>query len=265
MMSLGLFACNKDKPAEPPAEPAQTTTVTETNTNTKTLTVATTADFPPFSFADEKGVMSGLDIDILHAIAKNKGFNIQFKPTKFERLFIEIESKSSDIAASAIFQTEERISKYGVTNAYYDGAPVFYYFANNPKLANANPTSLSDLGGKNLDLVASTGTKLFDDMSTITNVKSATELKTDYLGFTSIIQNKADVAFTDDAILKSIISNHLKGDASTLKIVPYAEKSNYVFLVNKEDTELLKTLNEGIDELVKSGEIKVIAKKYGLE
>ncbi|MDI4497803.1 transporter substrate-binding domain-containing protein [Moraxella nonliquefaciens] len=42
-------------------------------------------------------------------------------------------------------------------------------------------------------------------------------------------------------------------------------QSQLHFLANKNNTKLPQTLNKGIDELVKNGEIKTIAQKYGME
>ena len=69
-MSLSLFACGGDKPNNSNAPSTEsTTTTTETtatvnNPNTKTLTVAVTSAFAPFTFSDEKGSLTGFDIDL---------------------------------------------------------------------------------------------------------------------------------------------------------------------------------------------------------
>lgn len=76
-MSLGLFACGGDKSAQSGTESAGgvdvKTEVAPTTDNAKTIKVATTSDFPPFAFIDEKGVLTGFDIDVINALAKNKG------------------------------------------------------------------------------------------------------------------------------------------------------------------------------------------------
>lgn len=273
MMSLGLFACGNDKPAESTtAQPTQETN-TSTNTNTESgstttnsnnnnadvLTVAITPDFAPFTFADEKGALTGFDVDVLNAIAKNKGLNLQYKPTNFNNLFAEIESGSSDIAASAIFYKEERASKYGLTKPYHTDKPVFFYRADNKKLADATLTSVSDLNNYTLE-IANVGTiEGLSDKHTIHSVKS------EFLGFTGVLQNKYDISFSDGSILNHTIKNNPDSQKIPLKIVPYQENIGYVMVVNKDKTELLDKLNAGIDELTQSGELQKLREKYQLE
>lgn len=266
-MSLGLFACGGDKPASSNtnAQSTEPTTTTETvvptnNPDAKTLTVAVTSAFAPFTFTDEKGTITGFDVDLLNTIAKNKGINLQYKPTSFDGIFTEIDLGTSDIAASGIFYKDERATKYGVTKSYHIDQPVYFYRADNAKLGNANLTSRSDLNAQALNVA----TVSDSDVEGLGNQHNINRVKSEFLGFTGVLQGKYDVAFSDTGVLSHIIKNNLQNNEVSLKIVPYQEKVDYVFVVNKQNTELLNTLNEGIDELAQSGELKRLEEKYGL-
>lgn len=270
-MSLGLFACGGDKPAQTtntakpaettaPANTAETSTATSDNAdpNAKTLIVATTSDFAPFTFADEKGSMTGFDIDLLNAIAKHKELNIEYKPTSFDNIFTEVDTGLSDIAASAIFHKEDRATKYGLTKPYHTDKPVFFYRADNAKLADANIGSLADLNAHDLEVA------IVGDVDGLGSNHKINMVKSEFLGFTGVLQGKYDVAFSDGSVLNHAIKSNPDSAKIELKTVPYQGDVGYVFVVNKENTELLNTLNEGIDAVTQSGELKQLEEKYGL-
>lgn len=259
-LGLSLFACGEKK-AEQPQEPAQTNTQTtqEQPKSGDTLTVAVTQDFAPFTYLDETGGLVGFDIDVVKAIAKNKGLNIQFKATTFDNLFTEVDRNSADIGASGIFYKEERASKYGLTNPYHTDRPVFYYRKDNEKLANVTLTSLADLNKYSLRVA------VVGDVEGLNNNHQITPVKSEFVGFAGVLQNKYDVAFSDESVLNHAIKSNPEASSTPLTTVHYQGDVGYVMIVNKDNATLLQTLNEGIDELTKNGEIAQLRQKYGLD
>lgn len=255
-LSLSLFACGGDK-----AETTQTQNPPAPQEQPKaenTITVAVTQDFAPFTYLNENGNVVGFDVDLMNAIAQKKGLNIQFKATSFDDIFTEVDNKSVDVGASGIFYKEERASKYGLSKPYHTDRPVFYYRADNEKLAKATLTSLSDLNNYSLDIAVVGGVDGLSANHKVTPVKS------EFVGFAGVLQGKYDVAFSDASVLNHAIKSNPDSTKVALKTVEYQGDVGYVLIVNKENAELLQTLNDGIDELVQSGEIKQIGQKYGL-
>ena len=262
VMSLGLFACGGDKSAQSGTESAGgvdvKTEVAPTTDNAKTIKVATTSDFPPFAFIDEKGVLTGFDIDVINALAKNKGLNIEYRSASFDDLFAQIESGEADVAGSAIFYKEERAAKYGLTKPYHMDKPVYFYRTDNTKLAGTDPKTIADLNKHELNIALVGQVDGLDDKHTVDSVN------TEFLGFTGVLQGKYDVAFSDASVLNYSIKNDLSGIEIPLKSVAYQGEIGYVFVTQKDNTELLDALNAGIDELIAGGEIKKLEEKYGI-
>lgn len=256
-----LVACGGDKSSET-AQQANTATQTKSG---NTIVVATSPDFAPYSYLDAAGNVTGLDIDLINAIASKKGLNVEFKPTSFEQIFKEVENKTADVAVSAVLQTEERASKYGLTQPYGSDSLVYFYRADNAKLANMTLNGLPDLANKDLTLAATIGTK---QMEYVGSVGGATPIptKTDFLAFTNVLQQRADAGFTDRSILRHFIKNNLKENPVDIKDVAYQEQpTNYVMVLNKDNVELINKLNEGISELTQSGEIQALKQKYEIQ
>lgn len=255
-LSLSLFACGGDK-----TEPAPKTESAPTQTQPQSgeaLVVAVTQDFAPFTYLDEQGNVVGIDVDLMKAIAKNKGLNIQFKATTFDKIFTEVDNKTADVGASGIYYKEERASKYGLTKPYHIDRPVYFYRADNAKLAKANLTSLADLNNHALDIAVVGGVDGLSNSHTVHDVKS------EFVGFAGVLQGKYDVAFSDASVLNHAIKSNPESAQVQLKTVEYQGDVGYVIMVHKDNTALLQTLNEGIDELAKSGELHQIEQKYGL-
>lgn len=267
VMSLGLFACGGDKSAqsgaggassaEPTSSTEAQTEVTPTADDAKTIKVVTTSDFPPFAFVDEKGALAGFDIDVINALAKNRGLNIEYLSASFDDLFTQVEAGTADVASSAIFYKEERAAKYGLTKPYHMDKPVYFYRADNTKLADANPKTISDLNNHELKIALVGQVEGLSDKHAIDSVSS------EFVGFTGVLQGKYDVAFSDASVLNYSIKNNLTGE-SPLKSVAYQGELGYVLVTQKDNTKLLEELNAGIDELISSGEIKQLEEKYGI-
>lgn len=260
-LGLTLVACGGDKTPETPD--ASDTPAT----GGKTIVVAISPYFAPYSYLDDVGNVMGFDVELLNTIAKKKGLVVQYKPTSdFGQIFEEVDNKTADVAMSAILQTEERANKYGLTQPYGSDSLVYFYRADNGKTAGMTLNTLADLGGKNLMLSGTIGTQQMRYIESIVPASNIVGTKTDFLAFTSVLQQKADVGFTDSTILQHFVKNNLKDESIQIQSVSYRDDPiNYVMVLNKNNTELLKTLNEGISEMTQSGEIKQLQQKYGLE
>lgn len=260
-LGFGLFACGGDKPAE-------TASTQQSNSSSaapagKTITVAVTSDYAPFTFLDERGGMIGFDVDVITAVGKQKGFNVQFKPVDFDAMFTEIERGAVDVAISSIFYTDDRNTKYGLSVPYHQGRPVYYYRADNAKLNNLTLNTLEDLNNKGVSLGGTLGTKHIERIEGVQGSSGTNAFKSDFESFTKVLRKDVDVGLSDDGILDYTIKLHqdVVGE-NTLKSVAYMDETGYVMVLKKDNTELLNTINDGINALIQNGEIKNFEAKW---
>lgn len=257
-LSLSLAACGGGDNNTQTAETTQPQANTQA-TSDKALVVAVTQDFAPFTYLNESGEIVGFDVDVVKAIAKNKGLDVKFQATSFDNIFKEVQEQTVDIGTSGIFYTENRVSKYGLTKPYHMDQPVYFYRSDNEKLAKANPKSLADLNAHSLKIA------IVGEVDGLGSHHNIIPVKSEFLGFVGVLQNKYDVSFSDGSVLQYMVKSHLEANKIKLNTVPYQGEVGYVMIVNKDNKELLQTLNEGMDELTKSGAIKELRQKYGLE
>ncbi|HGR2186052.1 TPA: transporter substrate-binding domain-containing protein [Streptococcus pneumoniae] len=78
----------------------------------KTIVLATAGDVPPFDYED-KGNLTGFDIEVLKAVdEKLSDYEIQFQRTAWESIFPGLDSGHYQAAANNLSYTKERAEKY---------------------------------------------------------------------------------------------------------------------------------------------------------
>ncbi|UOF92094.1 transporter substrate-binding domain-containing protein [Fodinisporobacter ferrooxydans] len=108
------------------------------------LIMATSADYPPYEFHDLKNnnKISGFDIDIANAIAKQLNFDFEIKDMDFNGLIPALQAKRADFVMAGMTPKPERLK-----NADFS---IIYYEAKNTIVArkDSNITKPEDLAGK---------------------------------------------------------------------------------------------------------------------
>jgi polar amino acid transport system substrate-binding protein len=87
------------------------------------IRVATDATFPPFEFSKD-GKRTGFDIELIETLAKSMGKKVEWTEIDFKGLIPGMVSKRFDMAASAIYITEDRRKVVDFTDPYYPGGLV---------------------------------------------------------------------------------------------------------------------------------------------
>ncbi|ABQ14211.1 bacterial solute binding family protein [Dichelobacter nodosus VCS1703A] len=80
--------------------------------------VAFFANAFPFAFKNEAGNVTGLDVDLMRAIAKNQKLNIELFTHDWSELFEKLDNGSRDIVMGGITITPERQRLYGTSEPY---------------------------------------------------------------------------------------------------------------------------------------------------
>ena len=81
------------------------------------LKVATSAKFPPYEFKNGEEY-TGIDIDIMQAIADKLGYTLIINDMTFEQIIESVKSGENDVGASALSVTEKRLNDVDFTIPY---------------------------------------------------------------------------------------------------------------------------------------------------
>ncbi|GAB2026877.1 ABC transporter substrate-binding protein/permease [Lactovum odontotermitis] len=217
--------------------------------------VASDNSFAPFEFQNTNKKYTGIDVDLLNAIAKHEGFTIKWNHVGFQPAVDAVQSGQADAMIAGMSITDARKKVFDFSTSY---------FSSNLTLAVSNADeaavkSWADLKGKVLG--AKTGTASYDYLSSHASTYGFT-VKT-FIDATTLyasLRNGSVFAIMDDEpVLKYAIK---QGQKFATPLAPI-ENGEYGFAVKKgTNTELIDMFNDGYAYLKSSGEYDKIVNKY---
>lgn len=108
------------------------------------LVVGTEGTYRPFSYHDPKtNKLTGYDIDVTNAVAKELGVKVTFQETQWDGIFAALDSKRIDVIANQVSITPERQAKYSFSAPYTVSPGVIITRADDTSIS-----SFADLKGK---------------------------------------------------------------------------------------------------------------------
>ena len=130
------------------------------NDTKKPLRVATNATFVPFEFKDndQSTEYKGFEMDLIRAVAKEMGRDVDFNHIAFSGIIPNIQQGDMDIAATGMTVTKERAQKVAFAAPFYESKLVIL----TPK--NSGVHSVADLQGKQIAVqIGTTGAKYAEE------------------------------------------------------------------------------------------------------
>lgn len=242
IMAVGLTGCGSQKSAAP----AQ-----------KVLKVGSDTAFAPFEFQDEKSKeYVGFDIDIVKAIGKQMGYEVQIMSMGFDGLIPALEAGNIDMIASGMTITEERAKKVNFSKPYYKSGLTVVVKSDNNTIK-----SFKDLEGKNI--AAQIGTTGASESKKIKNAK-VREFNTAPEAFMELKAGGVDAVINDKPVNDYYIAQAGSKDAKVVGEPLTAE--DYGLATSKKNAELNEKVNKALDELKKNGEYeKIYVKWFGVK
>lgn len=214
-----------------------------------TMLVGTDPTFAPFEMS-KNGKISGFDIDLLNAIAKDEHIKIkEYKRMQFTGLIPALVSDQVDVAVAGITIKNSRMKSVNFSNAYYkSGLSILVK-------KGSKITGINDLKGKTV--AAKKGTTSVDLLKQhhIKDVKQYDE--TDQM-YSALESGGVDAVVFDNPSNLSFMKTH-----SNVKTVgPLLTGEYYGIAVSKKRPNLLKAINAGLKKVQQDGQYKKIFKKY---
>ncbi|WP_407893201.1 ABC transporter substrate-binding protein/permease [Lacticaseibacillus sp. N501-2] len=219
----------------------------------KTYTFYTDNTYAPFEFANKQNKYVGIDIDLIHAIAKEEHFNVTVKAVGFNAAVQALEAKQIDGVIAGMTITPERSAKFDMSKPYYPTGPVAAV------KKGSDIKSLKDLRGKRVAI--KTGTAAADYANSIKQKYGFSTVTFDDSNnmYQDVLTGNSVACFDDQPVLQYAIATgmklHIVAKPTTVKY--------YGVAVNKgRDDHLIDKINDGITKVKKSGEYDKIVAKY---
>jgi len=147
MMSAPAFAGLAEKIQQLPKNEEIHAKLPDSIKSAGKINAATSTDSPPWEFIDEKGELTGADIDLSRALSRVLGVEIVNNKAEFANIMPGIQSKRFDIGIASMGDFKDRQATVDFVD-YYRGGISFLTRAGTPQ-----PKTLLDLCGKTLGVL----------------------------------------------------------------------------------------------------------------
>lgn len=224
-----------------------------TTNSDKVWRVGTDATYAPFGFKEKNtGKLDGFDIDIITAIAKEEGAEVDIQNLNFDALLPALQSNTLDIAISDMTISEERAKSVDFSNPYYIAGSGLVV-----NIDNTNITSFKDLEGKRIGVsIGSTGAEIAGKIPNA-DVRQFNLIIDAFLE----LQNRGvDVVINDTPVNEFYVANKGRGIAKV--VGEDYDAAPLGIAVKKGNTELLDKINSGLAKIKENGKYREIYKKW---
>jgi arginine/lysine/histidine/glutamine transport system substrate-binding/permease protein len=199
----------------------------------------------------KEGGLEGFDIDLIKAIGKAGGFEVEFQSLPFDGIIPALQANTVDAAISSITINEERSKTISFSRPYFKAG-----LAIAVKADNKNITSLDSL--KNKNIAVQIGTTGAQEAKKVPGAKIRT-FDSAPLALQELLNGNVDAVINDAPVtLYALKSNNLQG----LKIVEQLLTEEYYGIATSKNSPHLAAINNGLTTILNDGTYEQIYQKW---
>lgn len=249
---------------EESAKAEETTTATEANTENEAddelaqiqkngvLRVGVEGTYPPMTYHDEDGKLTGFDVEVAEKIAEKLGVTAEFTESGWDSLLAGIDSGRLDTVINAVSITDEREIKY-------DFAGPYFYITQQIVVA-ADDDSITDMDSLKGKKVANTVTTAYIDIleeagAELVPISTAEEAAS------LITSGRADFTTFNSVVFNEYLTQHPEAGLKAAFDIPDVIDT-YAVPVKKGETRLHDAIQQALDELSQEGVLTELSIEY---
>ncbi|MFD1018365.1 amino acid ABC transporter substrate-binding protein [Thalassobacillus hwangdonensis] len=216
-----------------------------------TLVVGTEGTYPPFTFHNDEGKLTGYDVEVAEEIGKRLDLEIEFNETKWDAMFAGLNSDRFDMIANQVGIRPDREEKYDFSEPYTVSSAVLV-----AKKGNENIQTFEDIEGQP---VAQSLTSNYADIAKgyggeIQSVE----------GFNESIQlistGRVEATVNDRLAVLDFLNT--KPDAPVEIVDREDDASESAMMFRKGNEELVEAVSGALKEMKEDGTLAEISEKW---
>ncbi|WP_409276347.1 amino acid ABC transporter substrate-binding protein [Neobacillus sp. SCS-31] len=215
------------------------------------LVVGTEGTYPPFTFHDDKGKLTGFDVEIAEEVGKRLGVEVEFLETQWDAIFAGLDAKRFDMIANQVGIRPDRQEKYLFSEPYITSAAVLITREDNDKV-----TKFEDIKGLKS---AQSMTSNYADIAR----KYGAEI-VGVEGFNQAVEllnsKRVDVTINDKIAFLDFKKNRPEAKVKVVATESDVSKSGLMF--RKDSQTLVDEVNKALKEMIDDGTYDEISKKW---
>ena len=205
------------------------------------LVVGTSAGFRPFEYL-EKGEVTGFDIDLMKAIGKELGREVEVKDMDFDALIEAVSTGTIDVVAAGMTITDERKERVDFTQPYFIADQAVLVRANSD-INLASPADINDASYRIGVQNDTTGAFWTDDNASKATIKKYGK----YMECIQDLENQnLDMIVLDKPVAEAFAKNR---PTKMIMVIPTDESYG---LAVKKGSDVLEELNGALKKVMDS-------------
>lgn len=224
------------------------------------LRFITEADYPPFNYRDEEGILIGFNIDLAKAICTELEVTCEIKTASWENLIPALDSEEADVVAASLAVSVDNLKRVDFTNRYFR-MPARFASKKSYELDEMIP---EEVEGERIGVLKGTAheayLKDFFYDAKIIPFETATAARN------ALRNDKISLLFGDGISLMFWVNGLDSGGCCTLRGGAFTEAKYFGdgvgLAVKKGNRALRETLNDALENIRKSGRFEEFYLRY---
>lgn len=215
------------------------------------IEIGTEGVYAPFSFHDSQNQLTGFDVDLATAVAKQLGVQADFVETPWDGMLAGLNDKRFDMVANEVGITPQREKIYDFSTPYITSASVLIVQKDNTTIH-----TFADLKGKK------SAQSLTSNFAAIAKQNGATIVSVQ--GFNDALQllesGRVDAVVNDKLSFLTFLKEHPNAPLKVVATNKDASQSAFAF--RKGNPQLVKAVDKALATLEKNGTYSQISQKW---
>ncbi|MCP2033749.1 cystine transport system substrate-binding protein [Planomicrobium sp. HSC-17F08] len=252
-----LAACGGGSPEEDPTtDDAAGSGGTEEDVLAKVkeegkLVVGTEGTYPPFTFHDDSGKLTGFDVEIAQEVGKRLGVEVEFLETQWDAMFAGLDSGRFDMVANQVGINPEREESYDFSDPYITSTAVLVVAKDNEEIK-----SFEDLEGKLsaqslTSNYAETARSFGAEIEGVEGFNQAIEL---------LNSGRVDATVNDNLTVLDFLKQ--RPDANIEIVDEASDAAKSALLFRKGSGAIIEEANTALAEMIEDGTYDEISEKW---
>lgn len=213
--------------------------------------IGTEGTYPPFTFHDASGALTGFDVDIGREVAKRLKVKAEFVEGKWDGLIAGLDAKRYEAVINQVSITPERQAKYDFSTPYLSSKAALIVRDDNKTIK-----TFEDLKGKK------SAHTLTSNYAQLARGYGAEIVATD--GFNQsvdlVAQGRADATINDN--LSFLDFKKHKPDAPVKIVASRSDAEQVGILIEKDNPQLKEAIDKALADIKSDGTWQRISVKY---
>jgi L-cystine transport system substrate-binding protein len=215
------------------------------------IEIGTEGVYAPFSFHNSQNQLTGFDVDLATAVAKQLGVKADFVETPWDGMLAGLNDKRFDMVANEVGVTPQREKIYDFSTPYITSASVLIVRKDNTTIH-----TFADLKGKK------SAQSLTSNFAAIAKQNGATIVSVQ--GFNDALQllesGRVDAVVNDKLSFLTFLKEHPNAPLKVVATNKDASQSAFAF--RKGNPQLVKAVDKALATLEKNGTYNQISQKW---